>query len=165
MAHNTSNPLIYAVSYDDINEFHSFIKEFKSRDDVFKQHADFLCEKIISDKNFFESFDFFVFIPSLSSVRTNYSLKLAEYVSGKLNKPLNREILKKVRLTKELKTLPRQERGKEIENSFRAELSGGERICVIDDVFASGATLNEVSKVLKSAGASFVCSAVAALYI
>ncbi|MCL2799041.1 MAG: hypothetical protein FWD54_01995 [Endomicrobia bacterium] len=165
MTQNISIPLIYAVRYDGINEFHCFMKEFKNRDDVFKHYADLLCEKITSDKDFFENFDFFVFIPSLSPDRVNYSLKLAEYVSKKLNKPVRYDVLEKIKFTKEIKTLPKEERRKEIEKSFVAKLAGNERVCIIDDVCASGATLNEVSKVLKAAGVSSVCCAVAALYV
>ncbi|MDR1696281.1 MAG: hypothetical protein LBR69_06620 [Endomicrobium sp.] len=165
MARNISIPLICAVSYEDGERFHSFIKDFKTRIDVFERYADLLCEKTVSDKGFFESFDFFVYMPSLSPDRINYSLKLAEYVSEKLNKPLRCGVLEKIKPTKEIKMLPKEERAEEIANSFRAKLSGNEKICIIDDVCASGATLNEASRTLKSAGASFVCSAVAAVYL
>ncbi|MCL2485745.1 MAG: hypothetical protein FWF00_06580 [Endomicrobia bacterium] len=157
--------IIHAVHYDNFETFHSFMKDFKTCEDVFKHYADLLCEKIISDKDFFKSFDFFVYIPSLAQDRVNYSLKLAEYISKKLNIPLRYDVLEKIKPTKELKTLPRINRKEEIENAFHANLSGGENICVIDDVYASGATLNEVSKFLKSSAKDVsVCFAVAALF-
>ena len=153
------NKLISAVSFSDIDEFHKFMAGFKSSDDIFFKHADILCEKIKSEKGFLDSFDFFVFVPST----TNYSKKLAEYISAKLGKPCKNGILQKIKSTRELKTLPRQERAKEIKNSFTARLKGGERICVVDDVSASGATLNEISSAFKKAGAPHVCAVVAAI--
>ena len=96
--------------------------------------------------------------------RSNYSHKLALLLSEKLGKPVNPSLLKKIKATKELNTLPREERRKEIEDSFSAALSGGERLCIVDDVTSSGATLGEISKVLKEAGASYVCAVVVAVY-
>lgn len=156
--------LIFGVSYHDIDKFHLFMRDFKTHLETFHKYADFLCERIKLENGFLESFDYFIFVPSTDNQRVNFSEKLAKHLSEKLNKPLNSETLKKTKVTKELKTLPREERHKEIEDSFTASLKGGERICIIDDVTASGATLFEISKALKEAGASYVCAAVAAVY-
>ena len=43
----------------------------------------------------------------------------------------------------------------EIENDA-VEIVSGKKIAIFDDVFTTGATVNECAKVLKSAGASFV---------
>jgi predicted amidophosphoribosyltransferase len=156
--------LIFAVSYHDIDKFHMFMRGFKTYPETFDKYADFLCERINLEKDFLDSFDFLVYVPSTDCQRTNYSHKLASRVSQKLNKPLKDGVLKKIKITKELKTLPREERHKEIKDSFSALLSGGEKICIIDDVTASGATLGEISKALKEAGASYVSAAVVAVY-
>lgn len=156
--------LIFAISYHDIDKFHMFMRDFKTHEDVFNRYADFLCERILLEKDFLDGFDFFIFVPSTDSQRTNFSQKLAARLSEKLNKPLNSGILKKIKITKELKNLPRDERHKEIEDSFTASLNGGEKICIVDDVTASGATLFEITKALKEAGASFVSAVVVAVY-
>ena len=156
--------LLFAVSYHDIDKFHMFMRDFKSHPETFERYADFLCGRISLEKDFLNSFDFFVYVPSTDFQRANYSLKLANYLSEKLNKPLKSGILKKIKITKELKTLPREERHKEIENSFTASLVGGERICIVDDVTASGATLGEISKALNKSGASYISAAVVAIY-
>jgi predicted amidophosphoribosyltransferase len=156
--------LIFAVSYHDIDKFHMFMRDFKSRPEIFEKYADFLCERINLEKDFLNAFDFFVYVPSTDLQRTNYSQKLVRHLSQKLNKPLKDGILKKIKITKELKTLPREERHKEIEDSFTALLNGGERICIVDDVTASGATLGEISKALKQSGALHVSAAVIAAY-
>ena len=158
------NELIFAVSYHDIDKFHMFMRDFKSRPETFDKYADFLCERLSLEKDFLNSFDYFVFVPSTDIERINYSKKLAEYLSETLNKPLRANILKKTKQTKELKNLPREERSKEIENSFTANPESGAKICIVDDVTASGATLGEISKALKQAGASYVCAAVVAVY-
>jgi predicted amidophosphoribosyltransferase len=162
----TDNPdnFIYAARYDDCGLFHSFMKEFKSDPFVFCKYAEILSGKISDDKNFFDSFDFFIYVPASDSCRTNYSLKLAEIVSERTGKPLKNGIIKKIKITRELKRLQMELRPNEIEGSFAAFLSGGEKICVIDDVYASGATLGEISKTLKRAGAAYVCAAAAALF-
>lgn len=156
--------LIFAVSYHDIDKFHMFMRDFKKHPEIFNKYAGFLCERIKLEKDFTDSFDCFIFVPSTDTGRTNYSHKLALLLSEKLGKPVNPSLLKKIKATKELKTLPREERRKEIEDSFSAALSGGERLCIVDDVTASGATLGEISKVLKEAGASYVCAVVVAVY-
>lgn len=159
------NRLIYAVNFDDIDKFHLFMRDFKSHGETFDKYANFLCERMALEADFLDSFDFYVFVPSSDSGRVNYSLNLAELISSNTGKPLKRDVLKKIKHTKELKTLPREERHKEIEDSFSAKLAGGERICIIDDVSASGATLEEISKALKNAGAAFICASVVAVYI
>ncbi len=156
--------LVYAVSYDNIDKFHMFMRDFKTNQDTFDKYAGFLTERIMLDQAFLSSFDFFIFVPSLDASRTNYSQKLAEFISSKTNKPLKRDVLQKIRQTKELKTLPREERHGEIKNSFSSRLKGGEKICIVDDVTASGATLEEISTTLKKTGASFISAVVVAVY-
>jgi predicted amidophosphoribosyltransferase len=163
MINKNLDRLIFAVNYDDMNNFHVFMRGFKMDADTFNKYSDFLCEKIESEKDFLQSFDFFVYVPSENSQKINFSMKLAIYLSQKLNKPLNAQILRKIRTTKELKMLPRDERYEEIQNSFAASLKGGERICVVDDALYSGATLNEISGTLKKAGALYVSGAVVAV--
>ena len=165
MTNKNPDALIYGVSYGDIEKFHMFMREFKTRGDIFEKYAHFLCERLSLEPGFLNSFDFFVFVPSLTPERTNYSLELARFVSAKLNKPLRADVLKKIRNTRELKTLPREERHEEIKDSFGASLNGGERVCIVDDVTASGATLSEITSALKNAGAAYVCAAVVAVYL
>jgi predicted amidophosphoribosyltransferase len=160
MAINNPDKIISALSYDDFDAFHAFMKDFKTDLRIFKKYADILSLKIIEDKNFFDSFNFYICVPPSDSGRINYSLKLAELISAKTGKPLRDGLLKKIKITKELKSLPRDLRKTEIKDSFTAFLSGGERICVIDDVSASGATICEISKTLKNSGAAYVCAAV-----
>ncbi len=157
--------LIYAVNYDDIEKFHLFMRDFKLHCETFDKYAHFLCERMELESGFLDSFDFYVFVPFIDTDRQNYSLNLAEVISKKTGKPLRYDVLEKIKHTKQLKTLPNEERFKEIENSFSAKLAGGEKICIIDDVTASGATLEEITKVLKTAGASYVCASVVAAYI
>jgi len=53
--------------------------------------------------------------------------------------------------------LPFDERRRNVRGAFRCErLLSGERVAVVDDVMTTGATLDEIAAVLKSAGASRV---------
>ncbi|MDR2426648.1 MAG: hypothetical protein LBD46_05665 [Endomicrobium sp.] len=161
---NNLDKLIFAVNYCDMDKFHMFMRDFKTKKDVFNKYVDILCEKIILNKDFLDGFDFFVFVPSNNLQRINFSMKIARILSQKLGKFLNEKLLQKIKVIKELKTLPEKERYKEIKNSFTASLKGGERICIVDDVTASGATLSEISKILKYAGASCIYAAVIVSY-
>lgn len=153
--------LIYAYEYNNIDDFHTFIEDFKYGGS-FEKYAKTLCEKIKSDTKLLNSFDSFLFVPSGDKKRTNFSLKLAKYLEKDLNKPLI-DIVKKIKETKELKTLPIESRHIEIKNSFRSCSNQDMRICIVDDVCVSGATLSEMSKTLKGSGASYICAATVAV--
>ena len=68
-------------------------------------------------------------------------------------------LLKRTKFTKNLARMGREERQKAIVNAFdviNKEDVKGKRVLLIDDVFTSGATTNECSKILKKNKASFV---------
>ena len=61
--------------------------------------------------------------------------------------------------------LSKKEREENIKGSFicqKPELVTGKKILLVDDVFTSGATMEECARVLKKAGASSVWGAVVA---
>lgn len=73
--------------------------------------------------------------------------------------PVADDILLRTRWTKSQTGLGRKERLKNIKNAFSVNDGSrvsGEKILLIDDVYTTGATANECSKVLMSAGASNV---------
>ncbi len=87
----------------------------------------------------------------------NQSAILAKKISKQLNIKYDRTILKKVRNTKAQSTLKYDEREINILNSYKIFNNSkikDKSIMLIDDVFTTGATANECSKVLKENGAS-----------
>lgn len=89
----------------------------------------------------------------------NQSALLGKYVAKRLEVPLNLSSLVRNRDTRPQVGLSAKERKKNIKNAFEVngkEVIKGRRIILIDDVFTTGATARECSRVLKNAGAQEV---------
>ena len=97
----------------------------------------------------------------------NQSLLLAQRLSDALHVPLWHDIVERATHTPPQAELPWKERARNINGAFRtvgfveARL-GGRHVAVVDDVMTTGATLNELAKVLKAAGAARVTNYVVA---
>lgn len=89
----------------------------------------------------------------------NQALLLAKALSRRTGIPYGKKVLRKKRATHPQVNLSRREREREIRGAFfvkdPAEIEG-KRILLVDDVFTTGATVNECSKVLRAEGASDV---------
>lgn len=123
--------------------FCSFIRNLKSDEKAFLNFSLSLAEKIEPFKN---DFDIFVSVPKYkqTSSETDYSEKLACILSSKLNIPYKKNILVKIKDTKKLKMLPDNERFAEIASAFELNSNIYKRICIVDDVYSSGATVREI---------------------
>lgn len=89
----------------------------------------------------------------------NQALLLANRVSAWHGMPLSYDNLVRVRPTKPQVELRGNDRIKNVEGAFSLRRPGqvkGKRIIVVDDVFTTGATMNECASVLKNAEASQV---------
>lgn len=91
---------------------------------------------------------------------------LAEAVSRRLRIPVRRAAVRRVQYSiSQTRTLSRAERFRNIKDCFapvRRPGIVGQTICIIDNLLVSGATIHEVSKVLRKAGAKRIYAAVAA---
>jgi predicted amidophosphoribosyltransferase len=79
--------------------------------------------------------------------------------------PLISDLLRYCRWTSKQGTLSRSERLRNVRRSMRVDRSydiAGARLLLIDDVMASGATLNEAARAIRSGGAASVEAAVVA---
>jgi len=86
----------------------------------------------------------------------NQSLLLARGLAQKTGVPVDFKVLIRERHEKPQATGGREERLRQIKGSFALEKGAnleGKRVLLIDDVYTTGATLNECAKVLKRAGA------------
>jgi competence protein ComFC len=84
---------------------------------------------------------------------------IARQVARKLKLPLEGGLLRRVKATNPQATMTRAERAKNIKGAFeinRPEYVAGKNILLVDDVFTTGATLNEAAKILKANGAGKV---------
>lgn len=84
---------------------------------------------------------------------------IARQVARVLKLPLEGGLLRRVKATNPQATMTRMERARNIKGAFevnRPELLVGKNILLVDDVFTTGATVNEAAKVLKKKGAGKV---------
>lgn len=84
----------------------------------------------------------------------NQALEIARVIARRAGIPLAVHACRKVVETPPQAALPWKERAKNVRRAFvcDADLSG-QRIAVVDDVLTTGATLNELARVLRKAGA------------
>jgi predicted amidophosphoribosyltransferase len=152
----------YVFDASDIAEFCAFTKNFKTDKKAFDVYALRLFDVIRADAEFFKNIDFFASVGNYQNLKINYSQKLAEFISAKSGKPLS--VIEKIAPSKEVKFLPHAARASEIKNTFKVNGNfKGAKICIIDDVIASGATMSEAAGVFKAAGAVFVSGAAVCL--
>lgn len=84
----------------------------------------------------------------------NQALEIARVVATVTGMPVLREACRKVANTPPQASLPWGERVKNVRRAFVCDASfAGARIAVVDDVLTTGATLNELARVLRRAGA------------
>src|SRR5690606_7948310 len=87
----------------------------------------------------------------------NQALELAKRVSRGCGIPLDHRLLEKVRATAPQSSLSARERATNLRLSYRARgRIEGARVLLIDDIVTTGHTADELSRVLKQAGASYV---------
>ncbi len=93
----------------------------------------------------------------------NQALLLAREFYHERSTIIQSDILQRVRNTESQTFLSRKERQKNLRKAFvvkHQERVRGKRVCLVDDVFTTGATIDECSKCLVKAGASEVVALV-----
>jgi ComF family protein len=87
----------------------------------------------------------------------NQAMEIARSVSRHCGAALLPEACKRIKDTPSQAGLPWKERQKNIKNAFICETNlAGKRVAILDDVLTTGATLNELAKVIRQCGASEV---------
>ena len=127
-----------------------------------------LGENLSLDQRFLE-FDFLVPVPLHPARKRergfNQSEILAEVVSERMNLPVLKRVLKRIKNTKDQTNLNVEQREKNVSGAFSlssakdGEQIYGKKIILIDDVITTGATLRECAEVLKEGGAKKVVGA------
>lgn len=95
----------------------------------------------------------------------NQSFLIAKFIAEKMKKELRNNIIKKVRNNKAQSLLTASKRKNNVCNAYRikkADEIKGKTILLIDDIYTTGATVNECSKVLKENGANKIIVATVA---
>lgn len=123
-----------------------------------------LREKILST-NSFATVDLIISMPMhptrLKERGFNQALEIAKVLDSALSKNDKRKLdyksVRRLTLTPPQASLPLKERVKNIKGAFKIDIDlTGKRIAIVDDVMTTGASLNELAKTLKKAGAVHV---------
>ena len=121
--------------------------------------------QLLADKSSFEAIDLIIPMPMhparLKERGFNQALEIAKVLTKNCKDKLDYKSVERQTLTPPQASLPLKERVKNIKGAFKvnAEITEkftGKRIAIVDDVMTTGASLNELAKTLKKAGASHV---------
>lgn len=93
----------------------------------------------------------------------NQAHEIARHVAKACRLPIEAQACRRISETPPQAALPYKERAKNVRNAFVCDIDlTGRHAAVVDDVMTTGATLNELAKKLKQAGAARVTGLVAA---
>lgn len=123
-----------------------------------KYYAKHLAELMTRNSDCFEDVDFITFVPIGSKRRKERGFNQAEELAVEIGKILNIKVLdalEKIGSERHQAGLSQKERQENLSGTFKLkdeleESLKDKKILLIDDVFTTGATLSECSKVLKS---------------
>ena len=122
--------------------------------------GEFLAEKIHVE-DCLKSIDLIIPMPMhpqrLKERGFNQAIEIAKVLTKNCKEKLDYKSTKRQTLTPPQASLPLKERVKNIKGAFKVNANfAGKRIAIVDDVMTTGASLNELAKTLKKAGASHV---------
>ena len=110
---------------------------------------------------FLENYDIILCVPMYITKKWQRGYNQSELIARKIAKSLQinfqKNNLLKIRETKKQSTLNKQERITNVINAFKIKDESklkGKRVILFDDIYTTGNTVNECSRVLKQAGVS-----------
>ncbi len=144
---------ISCIEYSDLSKKLVFKLKYSNKTYISKYIA-----QIMNDKLDLENIDidYISFVPlhksRLRKRGFNQAEKIAHYLSKIIDRPIVNNINRKIK-TQRLYKLGSEERKEELKNVFLINEEScdirGKNILLVDDIFTTGATVNEVSKMLK----------------
>ncbi len=121
---------------------------------------EFIGDLISNELNKFNLENFYItYVPMTKKELINRGFNQTKILAKVLAKRLNLKIfdgLVKIKETKQQALLDFKERFNNIKDAFNCKKSAPKNIILIDDVFTTGATLEEISKTLKKCGAKII---------
>ena len=111
--------------------------------------------------SFLKKYDIILYVPMFKKHKLirgyNKSELIARKISDTLGITLEKNNLTKVINTKKQSTLTKSERERNVKNAFKLknpEKIKDKKVILFDDIYTTGSTVNECSKILKKAGAT-----------
>ena len=153
--------VISCIEYDDTSK--KLILDFKYK------RKTYLCRYIaylMKEKFLLEGIkiDYILFVPLHKKRLKERGFNQAEKIANRLGELLDIPVLdciSRVKNTKKLYKLNKKGREKELKNGFKVKeninLIKNKNVILIDDIFTTGSTANEISKVLKINAVNSIC--------
>ncbi len=111
--------------------------------------------------SFLKKYDIILYVPMFKKHKLirgyNQSELIAQRLSNVLGIKLEKNNLVKIIETKKQSTLTKNQREKNVKNAFKLknpEKIKDKKVILFDDIYTTGSTVNECSKILKKAGAT-----------
>ena len=141
------------VVYEDVSSM--LVKRFKYSGK--KYYAKYLAELMVTRKECFDKIDFITFVPIGEKRRKERGFNQAEELAVEIGKLTNIpviDVLEKLGSERHQAGLSQKERQENLSGTFKLKENinsfKNKNVLLVDDVFTTGATLSECSKVLKS---------------
>ncbi len=120
-----------------------------------------LAVELINRRSLLKSSDLIITVPSSFTSRPFDPISvLAQGASEGTGIRWEKDLIKRIRITKlQKRILHKAEKEENVVSTFRLDRSGsvfGKRVLLLDDLYDSGATMNQISRMLKRAGADKV---------
>lgn len=146
---DTSKRLLHKLKFEDQGHLAPIFAEWLASYMQTQPAVDMLIPVPLSRKRLFKR-------------RYNQSALVAKELAGRLEVPYAPMLLMRIKHTQPQTGLTRIQRQENVRGAFEvtrsaAEQVAGKRVCLIDDVMTTGATLEACSKTLKKAGATSIC--------
>lgn len=152
---------ISCIEYNDISK--KLILDFKYKNKTYlcKYIVNFMKEKFLLEEL---KADYIIFVPLHKKRLRQRGFNQSERIATELGKLVDIPVLDcidRVRNTKKLYRLDKENREKELKNVFKVKdninLIKNKKVILIDDIFTTGSTANEISKVLKINSVDSIC--------
>jgi competence protein ComFC len=147
---------ISCIEYDDVSKRLVLDLKYSRKTYIAKYAAQIMSEKLELEEL---EFDYINSVPLHKKRYDKRGFNQSEKIASRLSEIINVPLVDCVKRTKNTEMLYKLEKGnreKELRGAFELgediELVQGKRILIVDDVFTTGATVNEISKLLKLNG-------------
>lgn len=171
------NSYINKAIFDDVIclcEYTGIIKEsiirykFFNKSNYYRTFAKLLSEKV-KEMTIYAIFDIIISVPLFREKEYSRGYNQSYLISKELSKQIGIKegsgLLKRVRNTEPQSLLAKNERSRNIKDAFKVKNANkikDKNILLVDDIFTTGSTIDECSRVLKASGAKRVVAAVIA---